>query len=69
MSGNVYNWCLDEDENDQRALCGGSWKSYPGFMTIDACHYDLPENSSDYWGFRLVCDAVKTAEEISKQVR
>lgn len=59
LSGNVYEWSADHDDvkpEPRRALVGGSWKSYPGFMRIDACYFDYPENSSDYWGFRVVCE-------------
>ena len=65
MSGNVYEWCADADSRDlpkaeisipRRALRGGSWRSYPGFMMATARYYDFPENSTDYWGFRLVRD-------------
>ncbi|NJL55119.1 formylglycine-generating enzyme family protein [bacterium] len=71
MSGNVYEWCSDtfldgvanaqaaapaSDITRKRALRGGSWRSYPGFLRVDARYSSYPYLANNYWGFRLACD-------------
>ena len=70
MSGNVYDWCSDIHTDDldttknkegsskdfalRRMLCGGSWLSYPGFLTTTSAFAAYPYLTNTYWGFRLV---------------
>lgn len=66
MSGNVWEWCLNEHEHPEysalrgtgaRVLHGGSWR---GLMNFARCAYRLwgyPYYRRDLMGFRVVCSA------------
>lgn len=55
MAGNVWEWCASENSTDRekRAIRGGSWGSYPGFLrSSDRVWKDAGDRDGDI-GFRL----------------
>jgi formylglycine-generating enzyme required for sulfatase activity len=53
MSGNVYEWCQDGDDQD-RVYCGDDWNCN-GINTVDNCwHHKHYGRSSSGIGFRVV---------------
>jgi formylglycine-generating enzyme required for sulfatase activity len=63
MSGNIWEWCLNEYErvtNVQiegtapRAACGGSWINTHDLATVAACNYHGPFHRNYAWGFRVI---------------
>jgi hypothetical protein len=64
MSGNVWEWCLNEYDNPKRveisseksrAVRGGCWFNTRGFARCANRYHDLPNNRGNGLGFRLVC--------------
>jgi formylglycine-generating enzyme required for sulfatase activity len=54
MVGNVWEWCLTDDEN-RGALRGGSWYGdHPDDFRIDVWLVDYPHNWGGNIGFRVV---------------
>jgi len=64
MSGNVWEWCLNEYDNpkkvevsgsERRVVRGGSWSYLLKFARTAYRSYDLPSNRDHELGFRLRC--------------
>ncbi|GHT31053.1 hypothetical protein AGMMS49574_12150 [Bacteroidia bacterium] len=53
MSGNVWEWCNDE-EGSFRVLRGGSWYSYAKLCHVSLRYNFAPGFRNDFVGFRLV---------------
>lgn len=61
MSGNVWEWCLDDPSNpeqhsigaDLRVRCGGSWGSYAQGCAVAGRYGASPNNRYDFFGLRL----------------
>jgi formylglycine-generating enzyme required for sulfatase activity len=71
LSGNVFEWCLDDfeaykgrervnprgaQEGSKRVYRGGSWKSRAHSLRASARHFNAPSYSSNDVGFRVVCE-------------
>jgi formylglycine-generating enzyme required for sulfatase activity len=74
LSGNVFEWCLDDLEayrgrervnpkggfrGTKRVYRGGSWKSRAHSVRGCARHFNAPNYSSNDVGFRVVCECVE----------
>jgi formylglycine-generating enzyme required for sulfatase activity len=64
LSGNVWEWCLNEYDNPQstnrggfgsRVLRGGSWYHYLDYARADYRGSNLPDFRYDDYGFRVLC--------------
>ena len=64
MSGNLWEWCLNEHENpkrvkvsgkESRAVRGGSWDINRANARCAFRYWNLPDGRTNYVGFRLVC--------------
>ena len=53
MSGNIYEWCWDEI-GEERAFCGGSWKSRAESCAIDCVRSSDPSEHLKLFGLRVV---------------
>lgn len=53
MSGNVWEWCWDRNDTDQRQIRGGSWFSSANFCTVSLRSSGAPAGRYDFRGFRL----------------
>ena len=57
MSGNVWEWCLDNGDASRRVFRGGSWDCVDGkCRCVTRCSNYLSSTYSDY-GFRVVLGA------------
>jgi formylglycine-generating enzyme required for sulfatase activity len=63
MSGNVWEWCLNEHSNpekievsgdDPRVVRGGSWNHIQGFARASIRSNNGPDRRYNYYGFRVV---------------
>jgi sulfatase modifying factor 1 len=54
MSGNLFEWCWDEQADETRGVRGGSWGSEPGPCEIIAAFEDYPDGGGLDIGFRPV---------------
>ena len=61
MSGNVWEWCEDDKDNN-RVIRGGSWNSEARFCSVNYKYSYGPENRSFIIGFRVVLPIVKTTD-------
>ncbi|GAB4528101.1 MAG: hypothetical protein OHK0046_46630 [Anaerolineae bacterium] len=67
MSGNVWEWCLNDYKNpeivdgysngESKVLRGGSFNLGQSFAASSLCNYGLPYRRLSYFGFRVVCAA------------
>lgn len=64
MSGNVWEWCLNDYRNpsygqyeghNSRVLRGGSFADVAEWAVCGSRFNDLPNRRLDYFGFRVVC--------------
>ena len=64
LSGNVWEWCLNEYANpkrveisgkESRALRGGSWYFSQDYARCGYRHWDIPNSRDNNIGFRVVC--------------
>ena len=64
MSGNVWEWCLNEYDNPRnvapagdarRVVRGGSWSSLQAHARAASRYYNAPGSRSSLIGFRLAC--------------
>lgn len=54
MSGNVWEWCWDQNDSSSRSMRGGSWADYADFCTVSYRYAPVPSFQYDFFGFRLV---------------
>jgi formylglycine-generating enzyme required for sulfatase activity len=66
LSGNVWEWCLNEFKKpkrtqpsgkEPRVLRGGSWAYSPGYARAGSRFNYHPVNRVNDLGFRLVCSS------------
>ena len=53
MSGNVWEWCQNRQDDYKRVLCGGSWISDANNCLVDSRSYYSPDSRYIGIGFRL----------------
>jgi sulfatase modifying factor 1 len=60
MSGNVFEWCWDSDQNQNRYIRGGGWHYYGqnACRVFDRSIARTPSTSDTYSGFRIVRSAM-----------
>lgn len=56
MSGNVWEWCWDSDDNGGRCNCGGSWNYGADFCEVEFEGYYYPYSRFNSLGFRVACN-------------
>jgi len=56
MSGNVWEWCWDSDDesDNSRQYCGGSWLNTADCCKVKFMGYSYPQNRINDVGFRIV---------------
>jgi formylglycine-generating enzyme required for sulfatase activity len=53
--GNVWEWCLDADDQGNHSLRGGTWlSSSDNFPSADTRTFGTPKNADRFTGFRVV---------------
>ena len=68
MSGNVWEWCWD-DESGKKNLCGGSYLESEERCTFASRALELPETEKNGIGFRLARGLKLVEEKIAKKKR